>query len=161
MTATNHDDQTHSLVKFVQRREFGDFCKSSPLVFHVFIAAECGHHGKTHCSSQSMFTFSERSLKLPCWRHGSHAHRHEESPCSWTFSRSWKCKPWWSSPRASLHGSSHSPDRVPPRTRAERTPSCSRPASLVHPSPSTAEHMISQPINQSINQSSKQASIMP
>jgi len=35
MMATNHDDQKHNLVKFIQWcREFGDF---SPLGFHVFI----------------------------------------------------------------------------------------------------------------------------
>jgi len=40
LTATNHYDQRHNLVKFVQRcREFRDFLiKSTPPVFHMFIS---------------------------------------------------------------------------------------------------------------------------
>jgi len=41
--------QRHNLVKFVQRcHEFGQFLKSTPLDFHVFIAVAitiCGCHG--------------------------------------------------------------------------------------------------------------------
>ena len=53
MTATNHDDQRHNLVKFI-KSWIWRFLKSMPLVFHVFIAVAimvylvgivvCGHH---------------------------------------------------------------------------------------------------------------------